>query len=228
MSLPLRCAPRALRRRRMQLPRQRAALLAHTHTTNRPYNLPEIGTKPADKSNRGGVAEWFSDPAVQKPIEVALTRITADDRLLTAVDCSIVTTAQQHDATPFDRRRSVPGIGTTLNLLLLYEMHASRRFPRAQEVVSSCRLVTWVKESAGQRSETSGATSGHASLTWACSEAAVLVLRDHPAGQTYLTRLETHHGQGKASTILAPTLARAVSDLFKRATTFALCRLVAT
>jgi len=44
----------------------------------------------------------------------------------------------------------------------------------------------------------------------------VLLLRDHPAGHKSLTRLENKHGQGKALTLLAQKLGRAVSDLVKR------------
>ena len=57
---------------------------------------------------------------------------------------------------------------------------------------------------------------GHAYLTWAFSEAAVLFLRDHPAGQKYLTRLEKKHGRGNALTRLAQKLGRAVYDRLKR------------
>ena len=48
------------------------------------------------------------------------------------------------------------------------------------------RLVTCAKESAGMRYGASGEKIGHASLNWAFSEAAVLFLRNHPAGQKYL------------------------------------------
>lgn len=62
---------------------------------------------------------------------------------------------------------------------------------------------------------------GHAYLTWAFSEAAVLFLREHPEGQTSLTTLDKQHGTGKALTVLAQQLARAVSSLRKRGTAFA-------
>jgi hypothetical protein len=55
---------------------------------------------------------------------------------------------------------------------------------------------------------------------WAFSEAAVLFLRDNPAGQKYLTRLEKTHGKGKALTVLAHKLARAVYCMLKRHTAF--------
>jgi hypothetical protein len=78
------------------------------------------------------------------------------------------------------------------------------------------------QESAGTRDGTSGKKMGNASLKWAFSEAAVLFLRHNPAGQKYLTRLARKHGKGKALTILAHTLARAVYDMLKRDTAFAL------
>jgi transposase len=92
----------------------------------------------------------------------------------------------------------VPGIGKMLSLVLLYEIHDIARFPRVQEFASYGRLVTCAKESAGTRSGTSGANIGHAHLTWAFSEAAVLCLRDNPAGQKLLARLENKHRKGKA------------------------------
>jgi hypothetical protein len=58
--------------------------------------------------------------------------------------------------------------------------------------------------------------SGQADLTWAFAEAAVLFLRHNPAGQKSLTRWERQHGQGKALTILAPQVARAVDAMRKR------------
>ena len=63
---------RDLLRRRTYLMRKRAELLAHVQHTNSQYNLPEIGKKIAYKANRAGVAERFSDPAVQTSIETDL------------------------------------------------------------------------------------------------------------------------------------------------------------
>jgi hypothetical protein len=79
-------------------------------------------------------------------------------------------------------------------------------------------IVNTAKESAGQRYGTAGAKIGHASLTWAFSEAAALVLRNHPAGPKYLARLAKNQGQGKALTVLAHQLGRAVHDMVRRDT----------
>ena len=203
-------ATRALLRRRMHLAHKRAELLAHVQNTNSQYNLPAMGKKLAYKANRDGVAERFADPAVQKSIEVDLALITSYDALLGDVERTIVTTAKHHDANTLYLLQTVPGIGKILGLVLLYEIHDINRFPRGQDFVSSCRLVKCAKESAGKRLGTSGATIGNAHLKWAFSEAAVLFLRDHPAAQQYLARLEKKHDKGKALTVLAQQLARAV------------------
>jgi transposase len=98
----------------------------------------------------------------------------------------------------------------------LYEIHQIERFPRVQDFASYCRLIKCAKESNGKRSGTSGSQIGHAHLKWAFSEAAVLFLRDHPEGQKFLRRLENKHDKGKALSILAHPLARAVYYMLKR------------
>jgi len=213
-------ATRDLLRRRMHLAHKRGELLAHVQNTNSQYNLPAIGKNIAYKANRDGVAERFADPAVQKSIEVDLSLVSYYDELLRDVELTILKTAKQHDANTLYLLQTVPGIGKILSLVLLYEIHHIDRFPRMQEFASYCRLVKCAKESNGKRSGTSGAKIGNAHLKWAFSEAAVLFLRDNPAAQKFLARLEKKHSKGKALTILAHKLARAVYYMLKRQTAF--------
>jgi len=191
-------ATRDVLRRRMPLTHQRAELLAHVQNTHSQYNLPAIGKKIAYKANRAGVAERFADPAVQKSIEVDLALITYYDELLGNVELRILKTARHHDANTLYLLQTVPGIGKILSLVLLYAIHDINRFPRVQDFLSYGRLVKCSKESAGKRLGTSGAKIGNAHRKWAFSEAAVLFLRDHPAAQKYLARLEKKHDKGKA------------------------------
>jgi transposase len=213
-------ATRDLLRRRWHLTRKRAELLTHVQQTNWQYNLPELGQKIAYKANRHGVAARFPDPAVPKSVEVDLALIAFYDQLLRDVELTIVQTAKQHDAQTLYRLQSVPGIGKILSLVLLYEIHDISRFPRVQDCVSYCRLVKCAQESAGKRYGTSGTKIGNAYLKWAFSEAAVLFLRNNPAGQNYLARLENKHGKGKALTVLAHKLARAIYYMLKRDVVF--------
>jgi len=120
----------------------------------------------------------------------------------------------------FYRLRSVPGIGKSLSLIILYEIHHIARFPHVQDFVSDYRLVQCAKESAGKKHGTSGKKIGNAYLKWAFSEAAVLFLRNNEAGQKYLARLEKKHGKAKALSLLAHRLARAVYSMLKREEAF--------
>jgi transposase len=217
-------ATRDLLRRRCHLMRKRAELLAHIQNTTSQYNLPVLGKKIAYKANRVGVAERFPDPAVRASMAMDLALIDHYDALLTAVELTIVRTAKQHDAQAFYRLRSVPGIGKILALVILYEIHDIARFPRVQDFASYCRLVKCAKESAGKRLGSSGKKIGNAHLKWAFSEAAALFLRQNLAGQRYVARLERKHGKGKALSILAHKLARAVYHMLTRDQVFDLPR----
>ena len=149
-----------------------------------------------------------------------LKRIGFYDDLLNEIELEILRHAKQHDANTFHLLDSVPGIGKILALVLLYEIHDIRRFPRVQDFVSYCRLVKSKKESAGKLYGTSGNKIGNAHLKWAFSEAAVGFLRNNPPGQRYLAHLETVHGKGKALTILAHKIARAVYHMLWRKEAF--------
>jgi transposase len=131
---------------------------------------------------------------------------------------------KHHDANTLYLLQTVPGSGKMLRLVLLSEIYAIHRFPRVQEVASYCRLVKCAKESNGKRAGSSGTKIGNAHLKWAFPEAAGLVRRDIPAGQKLPARFEQKHGQGKALTILAPQVSRAVYDMLKRQGVFAMQR----
>jgi transposase len=217
-------ATRDLLRRRCHLMRKRADLLAHIQNTNRQYHLPEFGKKLAYKGNREGVAEHFPDPSVRKRRAVDLALLASDDQILNDLELSIVRTAKQPDSNAFYRLRSVPGIGKILALVILYEVQDSGRFPRVQDFLSYCRLGKCATESAGKRYGLSGKKIGNPQLKWAFSEAAVLFLRQHQPGKEYFAKLERKHGKGKALTVLAHKLARAVYYMLTREHAFDLKR----
>ena len=213
-------ATRDLLRRRMHLMHKRSELLSHIQNTNSQYNLPEIGKKIAYKANREGVAERFDEQSVQKSIEMDLLLIDHYDKLLTDVELYITRTAKEHDAQNFFLLRSVHGIGKILSLVILYEIHDIERFPTVQDFASYARLVKCSKESAGKRYGVSGAKIGNVHLKWAFSEASVLFLRGNPKGQKYVEKLTSKHGKGKALSILAHKLGRAVYYMLKRQKAF--------
>jgi transposase len=174
------------------------------------------------------VAERFADPAGQKSLEVNLALVSYYDALLRDVELPILNTAKQHDANTRYLLQTVPGIGKILSLVLLYEIHDINRFPSVQDFASYCRLVKCSKESGGKRLGTSGKKIGNAHLKWAFSEAAMLFLRNNPQGQKLLARLEKKHDKGKALSILAHKLGRAVYFMLERKVAFDMNRFLQT
>jgi transposase len=213
-------ATRDLLRRRCHFMRKRAELITHIQNTASQCLLPRFGKKIAYHGNRTDLAEHCTDPEVRKSIETNLALLDHYDRLLTELEVHLTRSAKVHDVHAFYRLRSVPGIGQILALVLLYEIHDIHRFPRVQEFASSGRLVKCAKASDGKHYGYSGAKIGNAHLKWAFSEAAVLCLRRNPAAQQYVARLAQKHGKGKALTILAHKLARAVYFMLSRGHAF--------
>ena len=215
-------ATRDLLRRRNHLMRKRADLLAHIQNTNHQYNLSPFNKSICYKGNREGVAERFSDACVRKSMDVDLSLIDHYDQLLRKLEYYICKKAKAHDPEALFRLLSVPGIGQTLSLIILYEIHDISRFPSVQDFVSYSRLVKSAKESAGKRYGTSGAKIGNAHLKWAFSEAAVLMLKQSAEVKKYKAKLVKKHGKAKALTILAHKIGRAVYYILKRQEVFSI------
>ena len=68
---------------------------------------------------------------------------------------------------------------------------------------------------------------GNVHLKWAFSEAAVLFLRHAPGGKKLLAAIEKKHGKGKALSILAHKIGRAVFYLLSRRTVFSMEKFLA-
>ena len=211
---------RDLLRRRLYLVRQRGRLLAHIQNTHHQCNLPEPTRKIIYKSNREGIADRFLDKSVHKSIEIDFELVEHYDRLIRSLELYLVRSAKEHNPDMFHRLRSVPGIGKILSLTILYEIHDVDRFSRVQDFASYARLVKCAQESAGKIRGTGGHKIGNVHLKWAFSETAVLFLRHNPRGQRFLHKLQRKHGKGKALSILAHKLGRAVYYILQRGTVF--------
>ncbi|MCK4350288.1 MAG: IS110 family transposase, partial [Candidatus Krumholzibacteria bacterium] len=211
---------RDLLRRRNYLMRKRSELLSHIQNTNAQYNLPEFGKKIARKIHQAGLAEQFDDPHVQRSIQTDLELINHLSRLLTNLERYILRTARYHDPQALYLLQSIHGVGKIISLVILYEIGDINRFPRVQDFASYSRLVACARESAGKRYGSSGRKIGNMHLKWAFSEAAVLFLKNNPAGMKYKKRLERKHGKAKSLSILAHRLGRAVYYMLIREKAF--------
>jgi transposase len=177
---------------------------------------------------RGGLLpQAYVYPAGMRTTRDLLRRRLQYDALVTDLELTIVRDAKRHDADAFHRLRSVPGIGKVLALTILYEIHDIHRFDRVQEFASYARLVKCQKQSGGRTLGTSGAKMGNVHLKWAFSEAAVLFLRHTKDGKKLLTAMTKKHGKGKALSILAHRIGRAVDYMLSRGTVFSMEKFLA-
>ncbi len=213
-------ATRDLMRRRNHFMRKRAELFAHTQNTASQYNHQEPLGRIARPKNREGTVERFALPCVQKSIEANLEMIATYDRVISGLERYIVETAKAHDPVSYALLKTIHGVGRIIALDLLYEIEDIARFPRVQDFVSYSRLVKCAKESNGKKYGTGGKKIGNAHLRWAFSEAAQLFLKGNEAGQKYLQKITNKHGKGKALSILAHKLGRAVYHMLKNKKAF--------
>mgnify|MGYP001159160478 CR=1 FL=1 len=213
-------ATRDLLRRRMYIARRCGELVAHIQNTNTQYNLPEFGKKISRKYNRQGVAERFDDPDVKKSVEVDLVMIDSLNEILKKLEWHIEKTARQHDYKTLYLLRSIPGVGQILALVILYEIHDVKRFPRVQDFSSYARLIKPVKESNGKWAGNSNKKIGNHHLKWAIKEAAILMLRSLDQAKEFVAKLEKKSNKGKALGIFTHKLGRAIYFMLKNSEAF--------
>lgn len=208
-------ATRDLLRRRNHLVRKRAELFSHIQNTRSQYNLDDPFGKIARPKNREGVVEKFDDFSVQNMVAVDLQVIEAYDPIIASMEWNIIKTAKHHDPISLALLNTIKGIGKILSMVILYEIHDINRFPTVQDFASYSRLVKCSHESDGKRYGSGGKKIGNAHLKWAFSEASVLFIRGNDQAKKYLDRLSNKHGKGKALSILAHKLGRAVYFILK-------------
>jgi transposase len=213
-------ATRDLLRRRMYISRRCSELVAYIQNTNTQYNLPAFRKKLSRKYNHDGVAERFTDPQVRKSVEVDLAIIDSLNHTLKKLEWHIEKTARQHDFHTLYLLRSIPGVGQILALVILYEIHDVRRFPRVQDFSSYARLIRPTKESDGKWAGHSNKKIGNHHLKWAIKEAAILMLRDENKAKYYVSKLEHRYNKGKALGIFTHKLGRAIYFMLKNKEAF--------
>jgi len=219
-------ATRDLLRRRLFLSRKRAEFLTHVQNTNTQYNLPPLEQRVRKTKDRGAVIEHFEEERVQMSVAVDVDLLEAHDKIIRELELFLVHEVRKDHNAGFFLLRSIPGIGEILALTLLYEIDDIKRFPRVQNFISYARLVKGIHESDGKTKKSTGGKMGNVHLKWAFSEAAVLFLRGNVIGQKYFAKLEKKHGKGKALSILAAKLGRAVYYMLLRGKPFDLQKFV--
>jgi transposase len=213
-------ATRDLCRRRLHIVRIRGQLLGHIQNSHYQNCMAPPTGKLLYKSNRGGIAESFSDPAMRKSVEIDFEVIRTLDEQIRMVELYLANQVRVHDSFAFHLLRSIPGVGKILAMTLLYEIQDIARFERVQEFSSYARLIRLRKESAGKSYGTFCGKIGNVHLKWAFSEASVLFIARNPDGKKLMTRLEKKHPKQKALAVLSHKLGSTVWYMMQRGKPF--------
>ncbi len=211
---------RDLCRRRCYFTRQRAELQGHVRNTCMQYNVASPGGQLRYATHQEGLAQTFPTEASQLTIATDLAMINSLTTQITRLEKRLVQMAQFDDPGMFYRLKAVPGIGDILALVILYEIGDLKRFRRAGDFLSYARLVPGQHSSAGKNYGSPGRKQGNPQLKWAFSEAVALMLRDSAPTKSAFAKLEKRHGRGKALSILAARLGRAIYLVLKRGDIF--------
>lgn len=211
---------RDLLRRRRMLVRHRSEVLAHIKLTHHQYNAQFFEKNINKKGNRQHVAELFDDPAIVKNVSVDLEVADYLHEQINQIENYVVRHAKKFEPRTYYRLQTVPGIGKILALTILYEVGDIERFDTVQSFTSYCRLVKCSHESAGKLYGYGGQKMGNAYLKWAFSEATALFMRESQPAKDYVDKLSGKHGKGKAMSILAHKLGRAIYYVIKRKDAF--------
>ena len=164
--------------------------------------------------------EVTKDPQKRFAITQDVHLVMQYDATIKALEKELLKITKSKQPRDFALLRSIPGVGKTLALTILYEMESIDRFPSAQNFLSYCRLVKGTVASAGKIKGLRGAKLGNPYLRWAFGEAAVLGKRHHEALDAYSRHLEKKHGKFKGNSILASKPARAAYFMLKNGTSF--------
>ncbi len=213
---------RALLRQRILYVWRRAELLTRIQM----HQMAE-GHSPVRQSPASHRDEWeerlmtqYKNPLHKIAIKNDLRMITQYDEIIQELETELMRVTRKIANRDFTLIQSIPGVGRSLGLTMLYEIDTIERFPTVQDFSSFCRLVKGSVASAGKIKGSRGAKLGNPYLRWAFGEAAVIAKRNHYLLHPYAQRLEAVHGKFKANAILANKLARAIYFMLKEKTVF--------
>jgi transposase len=223
---------RALLRQRIYFVWRRTDLLARVYSHQLAHNrpTPRQNTRHDRTPWETTIMAGEAHPLRQIALRNDIAMVKHFDHQIHQLEEELKRQTKKVASREYDLLQTVPGIGETLALTILYEIGDINRFPTVKDFVSYCRLVKGTVASAGKIKGLRGAKLGNPYLRWAFGEAAVIGKRNHYVLAPLSQRLEAqmNGNKFKSNTVVAIKLARAVYFMLKNKTVFDPERLVAS
>jgi transposase len=209
-------------RRRHRLVRIRSECYTHIQNTFSQNGILDVNhSSVKSKKSRRKLIQRFDDPELQATIEADLDMIEFLDPKIRNIEIQVFRQAKHHNRRDLNILLSIPGVGETIALIILYEIHRIDRFPTVQNFSSYARLVKCDRSSAGKKSGGRGHQKiGNPYLKWAFSEIITKAKITSPVIAKFYQRLQSKFGPGRARSIIAHRFGVAVYFMLKNGTAF--------
>lgn len=200
-------ALRDLLRRRAFLVRQRTASLLSVKNLFSRNTGVQVPANELKRLTPEQVVEQFSDPHLALAITSSLAVIRVLKEEIAGIENVVLKEAKLRPE--FELLESIPGIGQTLALTIMYEAGSMIRFADAGHFCSYCRCVPSRHLSNGKVKGTGNVRNGNPYLSWAFIEAAHFAIRFEPLAKRFYERKKARTNELVALRTISHKLARA-------------------
>lgn len=198
---------RDLLRRRAFLVRQRtASLLSIKNLFSRNTGV-QVPANELKRLSAEQVGEQFTDPHLALAITSSLAVVGVLNKEILRVEKAVLREAKLRPE--FKLLESIPGIGVTLALTIMYETGSIARFADAGHFCSYCRCVPSKHFSNGKVKGSGNVRNGNPYLSWAFAEAAHFAIRFEPLAKSFYERKKARTNELVALRTISHKLARA-------------------
>jgi len=182
---------RALLRQRIFYVWRRSELLHRIHSHQLAHNrTPAKQTRRCRDDWEEQLLKAENHPLRQLALKNDVAMIRHFDEQIFALEEELNRQTKRVACREYTLLKTLPGVGESLVLTILYEIGDRDRFPSVKDFLSYCRLVKGTVASAGKIKGLRGAKLGNPCLRWASGEAAVIAKRDHYRLKPLAQRLE--------------------------------------
>lgn len=207
---------RDLLRRRQRYVSIRAEAFTHIQMTAHQHCISGIGSaevKSRDQQNR--LIDIFSEYGLSDLITPDLETINAFDPIIENIEKEIKEKAISHNPRDLMLLKTTPGIGEILALMILYETHDIRRFPKHQNYASYARVVRCHQTSGGKITGIKNQNIGNPYLKYAFSAVIISAQQKSERIGKHYKKLESKYGKKKARARMAHKFNTAVYYMLK-------------
>ncbi len=200
-------AVRDLLRRRAFLVRQRTASLLSVKNVFSRYTGAQVPLSELKRMTAEQVEEQFTDPHIALTItsSLAIARTLKDQ--ISGIEKTVLKQARLRPE--FELLESIPGIGLTLALTIMYETGSIARFAEAGHFSSYCRCVPSQHLSNGKVKGSGNVRNGNPYLSWAFMEASHFAIRFEPLAKRLYERKRARTNELVALRTISNKLTRA-------------------